>query len=75
MIYEQPEYPKGEVDAGEVENGIQINTNKQNTNNKDDKYDKTKSSFFVPEEYHKLTLELINENYIDELYPDDVIFT
>ena len=33
LIYEQPEYPKGEMDAGEVENGIQINTNKQNTNN------------------------------------------
>lgn len=78
LIYEQPEYPKGEVDAGEVENGIQINTNKQNTNNKDDKYDKTESSFFIPEEHHKLTLELINENYIDEfdnnLYEYDELF-
>lgn len=66
LIYEEPEYQKGEVGQGEVENDIQINTNIQNTNNKDDKYDKTNSSFFIPEEHNKLTLELINNNYIDE---------
>lgn len=70
LIYEEPECQKGEVDQGEVENDIQINTNIQSTNNKDDKYDKTNSSFFIPEEHNKLTLELINNNYIDEYDTD-----
>ena len=48
-----------------VESTTQINTNK-----KIDKDDKTKiSSFFVPEEHNKLTLELIERGYINE---DDI---
>lgn len=67
---ENPAMDKPTLDTPKMDNPIQINTNKQNTNNKDDKYDKTESSFFVPEEHHKLTLELINENYIDEFDKD-----
>jgi len=67
LIYEYPEYQKGDVDLGEVEKDTQINTNILNTNNKIDKDDKTKiSSFFVAEEHNILTLELINRGYITE---------
>lgn len=62
LIYEYPEYQKGDVDLGDVEKDTQINTNKQI-----DKDDKTKiSSFFIPEEHNILTLELIDRGYITE---------
>ena len=53
-----------------MEMPTQINTNKINTKKQIDKDDKTKiSSFFVPEEHNKLTLELIERGYINE---DDI---
>ena len=74
LIYEIPHFidlDKGNNDPGmefpymdspNMEKPIQINTNKQI-----DKDDKTKiSSFFVPEEHNKLTIELINRGYINE---------
>ena len=67
LIYEYPEYQKGDVDLGEVEKDTQINTNIINTNKQIDKDDKTKiSSFFIPEEHNILTLELIDRGYITE---------
>ena len=67
LIYEYPEYQKGDVDLGEVEKDIQINTNILNTKEQIDKDDKTKiPSFFVAEEHNILTLELINRGYITE---------
>jgi len=47
LIYEYPEYQKGDVDLGEVEKDTQINTNILNTNNKIDKDDKTKIPSFL----------------------------
>ena len=65
-----PYYQKGHTVKGRTEKDIQINTNKQNTKKQIDKDDKTKiSSFFVPEEHNKLTLELIERGYINE---DDI---
>ena len=74
LIYEKPHfvevdnkknYPDTEnphLDKPDVENQPQINTKKQI-----DKDDKTKiSSFFIPEEHNRLTLELINTKYINE---------
>lgn len=74
LVYEKPhfaeidnekKYPDTEnphLDIPDVENHPQINTNKQI-----DKDDKTKiSSFFVPEEHNRLTLELVYTNYISE---------
>lgn len=79
LIYEKPHfvevdneknYPDTEnphLDIPDVENQPQINTNILNTNKKIDKDDKTKiSSFFVPEEHNRLTLELVHTNYISE---------
>ena len=82
LIYEKPhfielEYDKNNpdtenphLDNPDVETPTQINTNIQNTKKQIDKDDKTKiSSFFVPEEHNKLTLELIERGYINE---DDI---
>lgn len=67
LIYEYPEYQKGDMDLGEVEKDTQINTNIIITNKQIDKDDKTKiSSFFIPEEHNTLTLELIDRGYITE---------
>ena len=79
LIYEKPHFievdnekthPDTEnphLDNPDVENQPQINTNIINTNKQIDKDDKTKiSSFFVPEEHNRLTLELIDTNYISE---------
>ena len=53
-----------------METTTQINTNIINTKKQIDKDDKTKiSSFFVPEEHNRLTLELIERGYINE---DDI---
>lgn len=49
-----------------MEEHPQINTNIINTNKQIDKDDKTISSFFVAEEHNRLTLELIETNYINE---------
>ena len=77
LIYEYPEYQKGDMDLGEVEKDTQINTNIINTKEIIDKDDKTKSSFFIEEEHNRLTLELLYKNYIDEydsqiFYYDDL---
>ncbi|HIR48801.1 MAG TPA: helix-turn-helix domain-containing protein [Candidatus Faecimonas gallistercoris] len=90
LIYEVPyfveldngkDYPDTEnphLDSPNVEEPTQINTNIINTNKQIDKDDKTKiSSFFVPEEHNRLTLELIDSGYIDEndiqmFYYDDL---
>ena len=57
------------LDTPNVEMPTQINTNIIN-NKQIDKDDKTKiSSFFIPEEHNKLTLELIERGYINE---DDI---
>ena len=66
LIYEYPEYRKGELDLGKVEKDIQINTNKQNTNKKIDKDDKQTSSFFDADNHNRLTTELVNQKYIDD---------
>ena len=79
LIYEKPhfielEYDKNNpdtenphLDYPDMETPTQINTNIQNTKKQIDKDDKTKiSSFFVPEEHNKLTLELIERGYINE---------
>lgn len=73
-----PYYQKGYADNGHSPKDIQINTNIINTKEKIDKDDKTEiSSFFVPEEHNRLTLELIDSGYIDEndiqiFYYDDL---
>ena len=78
LIYEYPEYPKGEVDLGEVEKDTQINTNIINTKEQIDKDDKTdKSAFFMSENHNPLTYELIRKKYINEsdiqiFYYDDL---
>ena len=72
LIYEVPHFIslENEQSNPDMEITTQINTNKQNTNKQIDKDDKTKiSSFFVPEEHNKLTLELIERGYINE---DDI---
>ena len=78
LIYEKPNYididnekssPDMEIphlDIPDVEEHPQINTNIINTNKQIDKDDKTISSFFVAEEHNRLTLELIETNYINE---------
>ena len=90
LIYEVPHfieldndknYPDTEnphLDNPDVETPTQINTNIINTKKQIDKDDKTKiSSFFVPEEHNRLTIELIDSGYIDEndiqiFYYDDL---
>lgn len=90
LIYEVPHfieldndknYPDTEnphLDNPGVETPTQINTNIINTKKQIDKDDKTEiSSFFVPEEYNRLTIELIDSGYIDEndiqiFYYDDL---
>ena len=65
-----PDMEKPHLDYPNVETTTQINTNIINTKKQIDKDDKTKiSSFFVPEEHNKLTLELIERGYINE---DDI---
>lgn len=54
------------LDNPNVETATQINTNIINIKKQTDKDDKTISSFFVPEEHNKLTLELIERGYINE---------
>lgn len=62
-----PDMEKPHLDNPNVDMTTQINTNIINTKNQIDKDDKTKiSSFFVPEEHNRLTLELIERGYIDE---------
>ena len=62
-----PYYQKGYTDNGNTQKDTQINTNIINTKKQIDKDDKTKiSSFFVPEEHNRLTIELIDSGYIDE---------
>ena len=90
LIYEVPHfieldndknYPDTEnphLDNPDVETPTQINTNIINTKKQIDKDDKTEiSSFFVPEDHNRLTLELIDSGYIDEndiqiFYYDDL---
>ena len=65
-----PDTENPHLDTPNVEMPTQINTNKINAKKQIDKDDKTKiSSFFVPEEHNKLTLELIERGYINE---DDI---
>lgn len=65
-----PDMENPHMDAPNVETTTQINTNIINTKKQIDKDDKTKiSSFFVPEEHNRLTLELIERGYINE---DDI---
>ncbi len=89
LIYEKPHFvdidnekssPDTDIphlDIPDVEEQPQINTNIINTNKQIDKDDKTISSFFVAEEHNRLTLELIETNYINEedsqiFYYDDL---
>lgn len=78
LIYEIPHFEEHEHDENnpDMENpyldspSVVESTTQINTNKKIDKDDKTKiSSFFVPEEHNKLTLELIERGYINE---DDI---
>lgn len=76
-IYELPQIKQDTenlyLENLDIEKDTQINTNKLN-----DKEDKTKSSFFDAEEHNRLTLELIDKNYIDkndiQLYFYDELF-
>ncbi len=68
-----PGMEKPHLDNPGVEEPTEINTNKLNIKKQIDKDDKTKASFFVPEEHNRLTLELIETNYIDE--EDSQIFS
>lgn len=73
LIYEKPHFIEVDneknnpgmgnpyLDNPDMEDQLQINTNEQI-----DKDDKTISSFFVPEEHNRLTLELIDRKYISE---------
>lgn len=62
-----PDMENPHLDTPNVEMPTQINTNIINTKKQIDKDDKTKiSSFFVPEEHNRLTLELIERGYINE---------
>ncbi|MGM9875953.1 MAG: helix-turn-helix domain-containing protein [Bacilli bacterium] len=62
-----PDMENPHLDTPSVETPTQINTNITNTKKQIDKDDKTKiSSFFIPEEHNRLTLELIERGYICE---------
>ena len=62
-----PDMENPHLDNPNVETTPQINTNITNTKKQIDKDDKTKiSSFFMPEEHNRLTLELIERGYISE---------
>lgn len=56
-----PYYQKGYTDSENAQNVAQINTNK-----KEEKDDTKIPSFFVPEEHNRLTLELVDNGYINE---------
>ena len=56
-----PYYQKGYTDSGNTQKVAQINTNK-----KEEKDDTKIPSFFVPEEHNRLTLELVDNGYINE---------
>lgn len=64
-IFEQPYIENMHTVKTDAENDIQSITNETNTNKEIDKGDKTKSSFFIEEEHHVLTQELINRKYIN----------
>ena len=62
-----PDMENPHLDTPSVETPTQINTNIANTKKQIDKDDKSKiSSFFMPEEDNRLTLELIERGYISE---------
>lgn len=62
-----PDMENPHLDTPSVETPTQINTNIANTKKQIDKDDKSKiSSFFMPEEHNRLTLELIERGYISE---------
>lgn len=62
-----PDMENPHLDTPSVETPTQINTNITNTKKHIDKDDKTKiSSFFIPEEHNRLTLELVERGYIKE---------
>ena len=63
-IYEMPYNPKGNADEGNAEEETQINTNIININKQNDKEDKPESSFFDAGKHNRLTLELIDRQYI-----------
>lgn len=63
-IYEMPYNQKGNTDEGNTEKDIQINTNIININKQNDKEDKPESSFFDAGKHNRLTLELIDRQYI-----------
>lgn len=63
-IYEIPYNQKGNTDEGNAEEDTQINTNIININKQNDKEDKPKSSFFDDGKHNRLTLELIDRQYI-----------
>ena len=68
-IYEMPYNQKGNTDDGNTEEDTQINTNIININKQNDKEDKPKSAFFDVGKHNRLTLELINRQYITK---DDI---
>ena len=68
-IYEMPYNQKGETDEGNASDETQINTNIININKQNDKEDKPESSFFDATKHNRLTLELIDRQYITK---DDI---
>lgn len=72
MIYEYPYSENPDVDFPYMDNPTQINTNIININkqnDKEDREDKPKSSFFDAGKHNRLTLELIDRKYITQ---DDI---
>lgn len=72
MIYEYSYSENPDMDYPDMENPTQINTNIININkqnDKEDREDKPKSSFFDAGKHNRLTLELIDRKYITQ---DDI---
>ena len=72
MIYEYPYSENPDMDYPDMEKPTQININIQNAkkqNDKEDREDKPKSSFFDAGKHNRLTLELIDRKYITQ---DDI---
>jgi len=64
-----PYNQKGNTDEVNTEKDIQINTNITNINKQNNKEDKSNSSFFDGGKHNRLTLELIDRQYITK---DDI---
>lgn len=69
IIYEHPHIDNPDMDFPYMDNPTQINTNIINTNKQNDKEDRPKKDFFDAVKHNRLTLELIDRQYITK---DDI---